>query len=145
MLDSIHTVKFLLAEDDDDHAFLVRRAMKEKRLGSEVAHVHDGEEALAFLRREAPFQDAWRPDVILLDLKMPRVDGHEVLRAVKSDESLKSIPVVVLSTSDGEVDRARAYDAHANSYLTKPVDFEAFSDMVDQLNEYWGVLNRPPV
>jgi len=145
MLDSANPVKFLLAEDDDDHVFLVRKAMQEKRLGNEIAHVHNGEEALAFLRREPPYESAWRPDVILLDLKMPKVDGHEVLRAVKSDESLKSIPVVVLTTSDGEVDRARAYDAHVNSYLTKPLEFEAFSDMVDRLNVYWGELNRPPV
>ncbi len=136
-------VNFLLVEDDDDHAHLVSRNLRKSRVVNQIVRVADGADALAFLRREGEYADAARPDVVLLDLKLPKVDGHEVLTAIKSDAELQDIPVVVLTTSDAETDRAKAYHLHANSYLVKPLDFEQFRKMVQELSFYWGVWNRP--
>ena len=135
---------FLLVEDDDDHAEIVRRTLLHNRVSNTVDRVADGEEALSYLRQEPPYDDRPRPDVILLDLKLPKLNGHEVLTAVKNEPSLRTIPTVVLTTSEAESDRHRAYDNHANSYLVKPVDFQRFRQMVDDLNLYWGLWNSPP-
>lgn len=102
----------------------------------------DGEQGLAYLRRQGAYQDACRPDVVLLDLKLPKVDGHEVLAQVKADPELRSIPIVVLTTSAAERDRESAYRLHANSYLVNPVDFEQFRKLVTDLGFYWGVWNK---
>jgi CheY-like chemotaxis protein len=134
---------FLLVEDDDDHAAIVLRTLQRNRISNTVDRVADGEQALAYLRQQPPYADRPRPDVILLDLKLPRLDGHEVLSTIKSEPGLRTIPTVVLTTSDAEIDRHRAYDNHANSYLVKPVDFQRFRQMVEDLNLYWGVWNRP--
>jgi CheY-like chemotaxis protein len=134
----------LLVEDDDNHAELVRRNLDRDRIQNTLDHVIDGEEALRYLRAEAPYQDRTRPDVVLLDLKLPKVSGLEVLQAVKADLNLAAIPVVVLTTSDAETDRQRAYELQANSYLMKPIDFVQFRRMVQDLSLYWGVWNRPP-
>lgn len=142
-MDDSLLVRFLLVEDEDDHAEIVLRTLTQNRIGNGIERVRDGAEALAFLRKEGEFADRQRPDVILLDLKLPKVDGHEVLAEVKQDPALLKIPVVVLTTSDAETDRAKAYEHHANSYLVKPVDFERFRQMVADLSLYWGVWNRP--
>ena len=136
-------VHFLLVEDDDDHAELIQMTLAESRIGNTFDRVSDGEEALAYLRREGAYTDKRQPDVVLLDLKLPKVDGHEVLAQIKSDESLRRISVVVLTTSQSEADRAKAYYNHANSYLTKPVDFGRFQQMIKDLKLYWGVWNQP--
>jgi len=141
---SARPVRFLLVEDDDAHAELVELALEENRVVNQLSRVRDGTEALAFLRQQAPYESQSRPDVVLLDLKLPSLDGHEVLRIVKNDESLKSIPVVVLTTSAAEADRARAYMEHANSYVVKPVDFDQFHRLVRDLQLYWSVWNAPP-
>lgn len=133
----------LLVEDDDDHAHLVGLCLKETRVFDSIERVADGEQALAYLRREGPYADNPAPDVVLLELKLPKIDGHDVLQAIKSDERLKSIPVVVLTTSDAQADRVRAYRNHANSYLVKPLDFDRFTRLIHDLAYYWAVWNRP--
>ncbi len=135
---------FLLVEDDEDHANLVRMAMEENRVANTFEHVADGEAALAYLRGEPPYEQSPRPDVILLDLRLPKLDGHEVLQAVKHDAATQTIPVVVLTSSSAEADRARAYLDGVNSYLTKPLDFEQFNQMIRDLKYYWTVWNQPP-
>ena len=136
-------LRFLLVEDDEDHAAIVLRTLRRNRVGNVVDHVTDGAEALAYLRREGAFADREPPDIVLLDLKLPKVDGHEVLAAIKSDPALAPIPVVVLTTSAAETDRIKAYEHHANSYLVKPIDFKRFRQMVKDLDLYWGMWNRP--
>jgi CheY-like chemotaxis protein len=135
---------FLLVEDDDDHAEIVEQTLRRNRVGNVVKRVIDGEAALAYLRGEGEYAGRPQPDIILLDLKLPRVDGHQVLAAVKSDPNLAPIPVVVLTTSDAEIDRLKAYEHHANSYLVKPVNFARFRQMVKDLNLYWGLWNQNP-
>jgi CheY-like chemotaxis protein len=139
----IPLIHFLLVEDDDDHAELMMRTLRKHRLRNTIDRVPDGMEAMAYLRRQASYADRPRPGIILLDLNMPRLSGHEVLRQVKEDTDLRTIPVVILTTSDAETDRVRCYTHHANSYLVKPVDFQQFSKMVEDLSLYWGVWNKP--
>lgn len=139
-----HLLTFLLVEDDDNHAHLVMRSLKKARVQNQVFRVCDGATALAFLRRQGEYCDKPHPDVVLLDLKLPKLNGHEVLAAIKSDETLKTIPVVVMTTSNAESDRAKAYEHHANSYVVKPLDFDRFRDLVKDLCLYWGVWNEPP-
>lgn len=134
----------LLVEDDEAQAYLVKRNMSKGRLANTLDHVVDGEGALKYLRREEPYTDSARPDLILLDLKLPKIDGHEVLAEIKEDPRLRIIPVVVLTTSDAETDRAKAYEYHANSYIVKPLDATNFQELIDQLNRYWGLVNSPP-
>jgi CheY-like chemotaxis protein len=134
---------FLLVEDDDDHAAIVERTLKRNRVANTLDRVADGVEALEYVRRQGDYAERPRPDVILLDLKLPKVDGHEVLAGIKEDEDLLTIPVVILTTSDAETDRAKAYKHHANSYLVKPIDFKRFRQMVKDLSLYWGVWNCP--
>lgn len=135
--------RFLLVEDDPDHADLIVRALADQRVSNQFDHVTDGEAAIKFLRKEPPYENASRPDVVLLDLNLPKVNGHEVLRAIKDDPDLKAIPVVVLTTSAAEADRAKAYQNYANSYLSKPIDFSQFHEMIKDLKMYWGVWNLP--
>lgn len=137
-------VRFLLAEDDPDHAELVMRAMRKNNIANEIMHVSDGAQAIAYLRKQPPFEDAKRPDIVILDLNMPKKNGHEVIEDIKSDPQLSSIPIVVLTTSKSEADRARAYQGHANSFLVKPLDFDQFQEMIKQLGLYWMVFNEPP-
>lgn len=144
MKESGQLIRFLLIEDDENHAELVRRNLDRDRIQNTLDRVGDGEQALAFLRKEPPYEDAERPDVILLDLKLPKKNGLEVLKDIKADESLQSIPVVVVTTSEAENDRQRAYELQANSYVMKPIDFEQFRRMVRDLSLYWGVWNQPP-
>lgn len=134
----------LLVEDEPADANLVRSALKESKVLCNFHHVLDGVEALAFLHRQGQYQDAPPPDLILLDLNMPRMNGREFLAAVKADESLASIPVVVLTTSDVERDVVASYKLGAAGYITKPVDMEQFIDAIRQLDNYWFVLARLP-
>jgi CheY-like chemotaxis protein len=137
-------VQFLLVEDDEDHAELVRGVLAEHRIANVFNHVWDGEQAMRYLRREGEFSGSTRPDIILLDVKLPRMDGLEVLAAIKADEKLMAIPVVMLTTSNAEMDRLEAYRHHVNSYVVKPVDFTRFSELVRTLGLYWAVWNAPP-
>ncbi len=137
----------LLVEDNSGHADLVRRTLENHRVANKIYWVADGEQALNFLFRRGEFTDPQscpRPHVILLDLRLPKIDGLQVLKEIKSDESLKNIPVVILTTSKAEQDVSMAYMNHANSYLVKPVDFAKFSQMMDDLGFYWLSWNRNP-
>ena len=137
-------VRFLLVEDDNDHAEIIQRTMQQQGINNVMERVVDGVEALAYLRGEGEYEGRERPDVMLLDLKLPRMDGHQVLEAVKADPDLASIAVVVLTTSSAETDRAKAYQRHANSYLVKPIDYTRFQQLVYDLSMYWGMWNYFP-
>ena len=138
-------LRILLVEDDSADAHLVRLAMAETRINATLEHVVDGREALEYLRRETDrFKEALRPDLILLDLNMPRLDGREFLVAVKADVALRAIPVVVLSTSDVERDVLGAYRLGAAGYVAKPLDVSEFIAEIRQLGEYWTSLVRLP-
>jgi CheY-like chemotaxis protein len=137
--------KILLVEDNPGDAELARIALEENKLCNELFVVEDGVEAMAFLRREGRYDKAPRPDLILLDLNLPRKDGREVLAEVKADESLRPIPVVVLTTSREDEDILRAYKLNANCYVTKPVDFEQFAKVVKEIDNFWfGIVTLPP-
>ncbi|MEX2286315.1 MAG: response regulator [Planctomycetaceae bacterium] len=135
-------VHVLLVEDEDAHAMIVEKSFRGSNERGTIDRVRDGVQALAYVQRQGEYQDRPRPNVILLDLKLPRMDGHEVLRTLKADGDLRMIPVVVLTTSDAEEDRRKAYSLHANSYLVKPTDFGNFRQMIGALTSYWGVWNR---
>lgn len=140
-------LSILFVEDDDDHAEMTVRSLNEHHVGNTVHRVADGEAALDYLFARGAYQDAARfprPDVVLLDLRLPRVDGLEVLRVIRATPELERIPVVVLTTSDHESDVAKAYDLHANAYLVKPVDFAKFLDLMRDLGFFWLVWNRGP-
>jgi CheY-like chemotaxis protein len=138
------TVEILLVEDDPGDVVITREALALSRIDNNLHHVSDGDEALAFLRRQGSHADAARPDLILLDLNLPRVDGREVLAAIKGSADLRRIPVVVLTTSSAEEDVTSSYDLHANAYVTKPVDFDEFVSAVRQIDDFWfSVVNRP--
>ena len=137
----------MLIEDNIDHAELVIRTLEEHRIGNKVQHFLDGQSALDYLFRQGEYvelTETTRPHVILLDLRLPRVDGIDVLKRIKADEGLKSIPVIVLTTSEAEKDVAKAYYNHANSYLVKPVGFEDFRKLMDDLGLYWLGWNINP-
>jgi CheY-like chemotaxis protein len=138
-------IEVLLVEDDPGDVLMTHEAFEEHKVRNKLSVVSDGEEALAFLRREGRFADAPRPDLILLDLNLPRVDGREVLATIKADEELRRIPVVVLTTSQADEDILRSYQLHANAYVTKPVDFERFIAVVRQIDEFFvSVVKLPP-
>lgn len=138
-------LRVLLVEDDPDHAELVRRGLEECCPGLDLVHLEDGEAALAYLRdRDAPGSPE-RPHLILLDLRLPRVDGLEVLREIKSSPDLSDIPCVVLTTSRAEGDMVKAYRLHANSYLVKPGSYESFAALMSEIDRYWLRQNSRPV
>jgi two-component system, response regulator len=137
----------LLVEDDPDHAELIRRSFANHQVANKVDHVFDGEAALDYLFRRGEFAESAelaQPNLILLDLRLPRIDGMEVLKKIKSSDELKSIPVVILTTSDADADVNQAYRNCANSYLVKPMEFDAFVKLIDELGLYWLTLNRRP-
>ena len=137
-------IEILLVEDNPGDARLVREAMRRAKLVNRIHLVEDGVEAMAFLRRQGRFDDVPRPDLILLDLNLPKKDGREVLAEIKADPGLRRIPVVVLTTSAAEEDVLRSYDLHANCYVTKPVDFPKFMRVVEQIDEFWvNVVTLP--
>jgi CheY-like chemotaxis protein len=138
-------IEVLLVEDDPGDVLMTQEAFQEHKVRNKLSVVSDGEEALSYLRREGTFADATRPDLILLDLNLPRVDGREVLAVIKDDEDLRRIPVVVLTTSQADEDVLRSYSLHANAYVTKPVDFERFITVVRQIDEFFvSVVKLPP-
>ncbi|MDZ8118722.1 response regulator [Pontiella agarivorans] len=138
--------KILLVEDDIRDVELAISSLEEHNLANEVAIARDGVEALDYLYRRGAFADrpAGHPVVVFLDLKMPKVDGHEVLRRIKNDPELCTIPVVVLTSSGEEQDLAQSYEQHANAYVVKPVLFEAFTKAVQDLGLFWVLTNEPP-
>jgi len=138
-------VEILLVEDDPGDVLITREALESSKVSNHLSVVSNGEEALAFLRREPPFGDAVRPGLILLDLNLPRLDGREVLASVKADPDLRRIPVVILTTSSADEDIVRSYDLHANAYVTKPVDFDQFMSAVRQIDEFFvTIVTLPP-
>ena len=137
-------ISVLLVEDDPGDVVLVTEAFEHNKVHNDLHTVQDGVEALQFLRQEPPYADAPVPDLILLDLNLPRKDGREVLEEVKADERLRRIPVVVLTTSKAEEDVLRSYDLHANAYVTKPVDFDRFIEVVRQIDEFFVSVVKLP-
>jgi len=137
-------VKILLVEDNPDDVELTLKAFEKHKLTNQIIVARDGEEALDILFQRDEERPGWRPDLVLLDLKLPKVDGLEVLRQVKNDSRTKVIPVVILTSSKEENDLAKGYELGVNSYLRKPVNFEKFSEVVMQLGLYWLLLNEPP-
>jgi CheY-like chemotaxis protein len=137
-------VEILLVEDNPGDVRLTRETWKESKLLNHLSVVADGVEAMAFLRREGKYAKAVRPDLILLDLNLPRKDGREVLAEVKADERLRRIPVVVLTTSSAEQDILKTYELHANCYVTKPVGLEQFGAVVKALAEFWFTIVKLP-
>ena len=138
-------VTILLVEDEPAHAEIVRRNFETMQMANSLKHVSDGEAALDYLYRHNAFSDpasSPRPSMILLDLRLPKVDGLQVLKTIKNDPALKNIPVIVLSTSASETDISSAYSNMANSYLVKPVDFKQFSELLESLGAYWMTWNR---
>ena len=137
-------VEILLVEDNPGDVRLTQEVLKEGGVPNRLHVAVDGVEALQFLRGEAPFEDAVRPDLILLDLNLPKKDGREVLAEIKEDEVLRRIPVVILTTSSAEADIMRTYDLHANCYITKPVDLEQFIEVVKFIEGFWLTIVRLP-
>ncbi len=138
-------VEILLVEDNEGDVRLTREALREGHLSNRLHVAEDGERALDFLYRRGDFTNAPRPDLILLDLNLPRLDGREVLAEIKADPSLKRIPVVVLTTSRAEEDLVRMYDLHANCFITKPVDFDQFIQVVKTIENFWfTIVVLPP-
>ena len=140
-------IVILVVEDDPAHAEIIRRNFEASRLANRLLAVEDGQAALDYLNREGKYNDADKfpmPNLILLDLRLPLVDGLEVLKIIKSDRKLTTIPVVILTTSADEADMVKAYEHHANSFLVKPVDFTQFSKLMDTLGYYWLAWNQYP-
>lgn len=137
-------VEILLVEDNPGDIRLIVEVLKEGKINNNLSVVEDGEEALAYLRREGSYQEAIVPDIILLDLNLPKINGTEVLAEIKKDPLLKYIPVIILTTSEAEQDILRAYDLHANCYITKPVNLEQFLTVVRSIENFWLTLVKLP-
>lgn len=141
---TVRPIDILLVEDNPGDVRLTKEALRESRILNNLYFAKDGVEALAFLTREEPYQDVPRPDLILLDLNLPRKDGRELLADIKQDPELKRIPVVILTTSEAEQDILKTYELHANCYITKPVDLDKFVDIVKGLEEFWLSIVKLP-
>lgn len=138
-------IEILLVEDSPADVRLTQEALKEEKLYNNLHVVNDGVEAMAFLRREGKYAGAVRPDLILLDLNLPRKDGREVLQDIKSDDALKIIPIVVLTVSKAEEDVMKSYALHANCYITKPIDLDQFARVVKAIQDFWlTIVKLPP-
>ncbi len=137
-------IDILLVEDNPGDVRLAREALKESKVRNKLFVVDDGVEAMDFLRRQGKYADVPRPDLILLDLNLPRKSGREVLTEIKNDESLKRIPVVVLTVSKAEEDIIKSYDKHANCYITKPLDFNRFMEVTKAIEGFWLTIVRLP-
>ncbi len=137
-------IEILLVEDNPGDVRLTVEALKEAKVGNNLHVAEDGVEAMAFLRREGKYAEVPRPDLILLDLNLPKKDGREVLAEVKADAALKRIPVVVMTTSKAEEDILRSYDLHANCYITKPVDLDQFMAVVKSIEDFWLTIVKLP-
>src|SRR6056297_3183539 len=139
-----NSIEILLVEDSPGDQRLTMEALKEGKINNTLYIVEDGEEAIAFLNKEEPFTNAPKPDLILLDLNLPKMNGQEVLEIIKADEKLKRIPVVILTTSQADQDILTAYNLNANCYITNPVDFDQFSHVVKKIQEFWFTIVRLP-
>lgn len=138
-------LQILLVEDNPGDVMLVREAMQDNKIGNQLHHVGDGEAALRFLARQAPYQDAPRPDLILLDLNLPRLDGRGVLTAVKSHPEWSDIPVVIMTSSQAETDIVASYKLRANCYVVKPIDLDQFMHVVRSIENFWvSIVRLPP-
>ncbi|GAA4631389.1 response regulator [Actinoallomurus vinaceus] len=140
----IRPIEVLLVEDDPGDVVLTKEAFADNKVNNTLSIVSDGEEAMRFLRREDDYADAPRPDLVLLDLNLPRMDGRQVLEAIKADDTLRTIPVVVLTTSEAEEDIVRSYRLHANAYVTKPVDLDQFIRVVRQIDDFFVSVVKLP-
>jgi CheY-like chemotaxis protein len=140
----LNAIDVLLVDDDLGDTLMIREAFEHNKVRNELASVSDGVQAMQYLRREGEYANAPRPDLILLDLNLPRKDGREVLAEIKRDPQLVTIPVVVLTTSHAEEDVLRSYQLHANAYVTKPVDFERFIEVVRQIDEFFVTVVKLP-
>ncbi len=138
-------IEILLVEDNPGDVLLTQESLADSKVNNTLHVVKDGVEAMAFVRREGQYADRPRPDLVLLDLNLPRKDGREVLEELKSDDDLRRIPVVILTTSSQEEDVAQAYDAHANCYITKPIDLEQFMKVVRTIESFWLEIVKLPV
>lgn len=144
MMNNDQPIEILLVEDNPGDVRLTLEVMKDARVRNHMSMVKDGVEALAFLRREGDFADAPRPDLILLDLNLPKKDGREVLADIKADPTLRSIPVVVLTVSKDEEDILKSYDLYANCYVTKPINMEQFIAVVRSIEDFWLTIVKLP-
>jgi CheY-like chemotaxis protein len=144
MTQKLVTIDILLVEDSPGDRRLTEEALKESKVRNRLFCVEDGVEAMAFLRKQGKYAKVPRPDLILLDLNLPRKDGREVLAEVKSDPDLRRIPIVVLTVSKDEADVMKTYDLHANCYITKPIDLEQFMNVVKSIEDFWLVLVKLP-
>jgi len=138
-------VEILLVEDNDGDVGLIEEVLEEAKIRNILHVAKDGEEAILFLHGEEKFSGSPRPDIILLDLNLPKKDGREVLREIKEDDNLKNIPVVVLTTSGAEKDVIRAYELHANAYVTKPLDFDQFMKVIEYIANFWLEIVKLPM
>jgi len=138
------SVEILLVEDNDGDARLAMEAMRDSKIRNNLHHVHDGEEAMEYLRRQGAFAKAKRPDLIILDLNLPKKDGREVLAEIKQDESLKRIPVVILTVSNAEEDILKTYNLHANCFITKPIGLAQFMKVVHSIQDFWLSIVKLP-
>ncbi|MDB2685617.1 response regulator [Mariniblastus sp.] len=143
--EAINPINILLVDDDEGDVLLTKRALQKSRIYNTFSVAKDGVEALQFLRQEGEFKDSPRPGLILLDLNMPRKDGRETLAEIKNDPDLRLIPVVVLTTSDADQDVLQSYDLQANCYITKPVDLQQFTQVIQQLQDFWLCLVKLPL
>ena len=139
-----NAVTILLVEDNEGDVGLVEEVFEDAKIRNILHVAEDGEEAMQFLHKESPYTDVSTPDIILLDLNLPQKDGREVLKEIKTDKHLKRIPVVVLTTSKAEEDILKSYDLHANSYITKPVDFDQFIRVIRTIEDFWLEVVRLP-
>jgi CheY-like chemotaxis protein len=137
-------IEILLVEDDEGNVLLTQEALRENKYPVRIHDVPDGVAAMAFLHHEPPYADAARPDLVLLDLNLPKKDGREVLAEIKADPDLRSIPVVVLTTSGAEADILRSYDLHANAYVQKPIDLDQFVNVIQTFDEFFLSVVRLP-
>jgi CheY-like chemotaxis protein len=144
LAEAVRPIEVLLVEDDEGDVLMTREALDEGKVLNRLNVVGDGVEALEYLRRNEPYAGAARPDLVLLDLNLPKRDGRQVLEEIKSDPELRRIPVVVLTTSEAEEDVLRSYDLHANAYVTKPVDFDRFVQVIQQIDEFFISVVRLP-
>lgn len=144
MTNGAKQIEILLVEDNEGDARLAKEALKESKIKNEIHVVADGVEAMAFLRKEGAYAGSPRPDLVLLDLNLPKKDGRQVLAEIKSDEHLKRIPVVILTTSKDEEDVLRTYNLHANCYITKPIDLDQFVKVVRSVEDFWFTIVRLP-
>lgn len=142
---NLQPLRLLLVEDNPGDVMLFREAIKEYKIANQLTVVTDGEAALAYVRGEPPYEDASRPDLVLLDLNLPRLDGQAVLSELKQDERTRTIPVVVMTSSQAETDILRSYELQANCYVTKPLDFDQFMNVVRSIESFWmTIVHLPP-